>query len=88
MRNDSRGHHFIGLTVRCSFSGEHYHEQCRPGTRSGGRREDLFEDNCMVCHGRWQCEGIMVGLLTSQPSDLAQLASRNGGHFPFGRSIA
>jgi Cytochrome c len=46
----------------------------------------LFEDNCMVCHGRdGKGDGIMVtfSLLTSPPPNLTQLGNRNGGHFPF-----
>ena len=87
MRNDSRRHHFIGLTVRVLiFWGALLANSAAQEQEVAAGGKILFEDNCMVCHGSdGKGEGIMVtfGLLTSQPTDLAQLASRNGGHFPF-----
>jgi mono/diheme cytochrome c family protein len=46
----------------------------------------VFEDNCMVCHGRGgKGDGIMAtfNLLQVSPPDLTLLAKRNGGKFPF-----
>lgn len=46
----------------------------------------VYEDNCMVCHGRTgKGDGPMVtfGLLTVPAADLTQLSKRNNGHFPF-----
>lgn len=46
----------------------------------------LYEDNCMVCHGRKaKGDGPMVtfGLLTVPAPDLTQLSKKNNGEFPF-----
>lgn len=50
--------------------------------------KQLFEDNCMVCHGDGgKGDGIMVtfNLLTMNPPDLTLMSKRNDGHFPFWR---
>ena len=44
----------------------------------------LFNQYCAVCHGvDARGGGIMAKFLTIRPADLTQIATRNGGTFPF-----
>jgi len=52
--------------------------------QSGKRR---FEQYCAVCHGASaKGDGPFANLLTTRPTDLTTLATRNKGEFPFGRA--
>ena len=49
---------------------------------TGGEIE--YQNNCAVCHGvNARGDGIMRRFLTIAPSNLTQLAKKNGGEFPF-----
>ena len=49
---------------------------------AGGRFQ--YQTHCAVCHGVTGVgDGRMVGDLLVKPSDLTQLAKKNGGSFPF-----
>lgn len=51
--------------------------------------EAEFQRYCAVCHGvDGRGQGIMSGYLTVKPSDLSQLATRNGNRFPFWKVYA
>lgn len=87
MKNNSRGHRLLVQTFAmimlwaALLTNSAAQEQ---EVAAGGKM--LFEDNCMVCHGRdGKGDGIMVtfNLLTSPPPDLTHLGNRNGGRFPF-----
>ena len=46
---------------------------------------DLYQRYCAVCHGKdGKGGGPAAAALKAAPSDLTQLASRNGGKFPVG----
>jgi mono/diheme cytochrome c family protein len=49
---------------------------------AGGRFQ--YQSHCAVCHGvKGVGDGRMAGDLLIKPSDLTQLAKKNGGSFPF-----
>ncbi|MFM2355486.1 MAG: hypothetical protein RLZZ528_1222 [Pseudomonadota bacterium] len=49
----------------------------------------LFQRHCAACHGAGAAgNGPMAASLNPQPSDLTQLAARNGGVFPLARVVA
>jgi mono/diheme cytochrome c family protein len=49
---------------------------------AGGRFQ--YQTHCAVCHGvKGVGDGRMAGDLLVKPSDLTQLAKKNGGSFPF-----
>jgi mono/diheme cytochrome c family protein len=49
---------------------------------AGGELE--YQNHCAICHGvNGKGHGIMAKFLSISPSDLTQLAKKNGGRFPF-----
>lgn len=51
--------------------------------------KDEYEWNCSACHGlKARGEGEMSKMLVKPPPDLRNIASRNGGQFPFWRVFA
>jgi hypothetical protein len=54
---------------------------------AGGELE--YQESCAVCHGGdGRGGGNLSGYLTIEPSDLTQLARRNGNRFPFWKVYA
>jgi mono/diheme cytochrome c family protein len=49
------------------------------------RRDYLF--HCAICHGRDGRGGPAAGMLITVPPDLTEIASRNGGIFPYERVV-
>ena len=48
----------------------------------------LYQKYCESCHGKdGKGDGDVAPTLKSQPTDLTQLAKRNGGHFPFDKTV-
>ena len=46
--------------------------------------KQLYLKYCSSCHGAGgQGDGVVSGFLTPKPTDLTQLAKKNGGKFPF-----
>lgn len=50
--------------------------------------KEMFQRYCATCHGPGGTgDGVMSGFLKKQPADLTQLAKKNGGEFPFHRTM-
>lgn len=46
--------------------------------------KNVYNQNCAVCHGlEGKGDGVAASLLTVKPSDLTQIAKKNGGEYPF-----
>lgn len=61
-----------------------------PGHAADARRHDrnLYLRYCSACHGsEGKGDGVVSGLMTPRPTDLTQLAQKNGGQFPFFRTM-
>lgn len=49
---------------------------------------EMFERYCATCHGAdGTGSGVMSGFLKKPPADLTQIAKKNGGEFPFHRTM-
>jgi mono/diheme cytochrome c family protein len=70
---------FIGLAILFHFDDASAQEA---EVIAGGELE--YQKYCAVCHGvDARGGGIMAKFLTLRPADLTQIATRNGGTFPF-----
>lgn len=44
----------------------------------------MYLKNCSACHGEsGKGDGVVSGLMNPRPTDLTQLAKKNGGSFPY-----
>ena len=51
-------------------------------------QREAFERYCATCHGvDGKGEGVMSGFLKKKPADLTQISKKNGGEFPFHRTM-
>ena len=51
-------------------------------------QREAFERYCATCHGvDGKGAGVLSGFLEKPPADLTQLAKKNGGEFPFHRTM-
>ncbi len=51
---------------------------------AGNPGKALYLQYCSSCHGSGgQGDGVVAGFLTPKPTDITELAKKNGGKFPF-----
>lgn len=56
--------------------------------QDGGSGKELFGRYCVTCHGSdGTGDGVISGFLKTEPADLTQLSKKNGGEFPFHRTV-
>lgn len=68
----------VAIVTACVLAGS---IEARASEPAGSRE---YVNSCAVCHGlRGKGDGSMAGLLKRAPTDLTELAQRNGGQFPF-----
>jgi mono/diheme cytochrome c family protein len=61
-----------------------YNPATAPAAEEEHPGKPLYLKYCSSCHGAGgQGDGVVSGFLTPKPTDLTQLAKKNGGKFPF-----
>lgn len=60
---------------------------CRVGAaEKTDPRKSMYLQYCGACHGsEGKGDGVVSGFMTPRPTDLTQIAQKNGGQFPFYR---
>ncbi len=57
-------------------------------SETNSESQEMFLRYCGTCHGpQGVGNGVMSGFLKKKPADLTQLAKKNGGEFPFHRTM-
>jgi mono/diheme cytochrome c family protein len=71
----------------CAAQGSHTKEKAKPAPLIDSiQGPALYKAYCASCHGAGaKGDGVMTASLKVRPSDLTQIAARNGGTFPLMR---
>lgn len=61
---------------------------CAGAQGENPQAKEMFERYCATCHGAdGTGTGVMSGFLKKKPANLTQLSKKNGGEFPFHRTM-